>query len=151
MAERHARGNGQTRAAVQQLGKVLIHRDTARERGGSRVGNAQELEDVLNPAVLAADPMQRDKGGIPSVSRHVLQKRRRRGVDELDRPIARLRKRMHHVFARRERDLALVRGPAREDRNPQILASRPIHNPAFRPRSPSGRILSARRGVHFTQ
>ena len=46
------------------LGLELVHRQRAREHAAARVGNAHQLEQALDAAVLAPPPVQREEDDV---------------------------------------------------------------------------------------
>ena len=120
--ERVEVGRGDAGVAHRVLGEHLVHAADAGGRAGAGVGEADELEQLLHGAVLAAAAVQRDERDVGA--------RRLEPLDEVGADVdarhlvAEPLERVLHLGAGAQRDVALERAAALEHGDPAHCARR---------------------------
>jgi hypothetical protein len=101
--------------AQRVLGGDLVDRASAGRDAGAGVGDVQDLEDLLDGAVLAADPVQGDEGDLRALG---LQGRDQAGADiDREHVVTERSERVLDPRAAAQRHLALEPAPALEHRD----------------------------------
>jgi hypothetical protein len=134
-------GRGHAGVAQVVLGHDLVHAADAGRRAGGGVGHADQLEQLLHGAVLAARAVQGDER---DVGRHGAQAVDEVGADvHRDDLVAEARQRILHPGAGAQRDLALERAPALEHRDLHARLARRCSGTTLGPSGADGRSAGA--------